>query len=371
MRNIFIALLIALLHVACTKKTDDGFVINGSLSGQSDGVEVFLFDLQKGRDIQKSILKDGKFRFYGRAEGIEKFMVHDATFQSYKTVWLENSTIQMEVLNADYESASISGSEIQKEGELWEELITPLYKKREQLSKRLENEEQSGDSIKSRLSKEIADIDKEITEENHDFIKVHSDFKLASLLLFENKEIFGKEITRVLFKNLKADVRTNYWGEKLDLYLNNSFELAVGDIMPDIVLPDTSGQSRSIESFKGNYVLLEFWESACHSCIDENAVLRTVYRDYNSQGFEIYAVSLDKEKSNWQETLERDSVSWLTVSDLKGLNGDVAIRFEIEYLPLNYLIDPNGLIISKNIRGNALIEKLHDLYSKSNKDSQN
>ena len=363
MRNKFIVLSIVLLHLACTKPAGDGFEINGSLSGQSDGIEVFLFDMQKGRDIQKSILKDGKFRFYGKVEGVEKFMIHDATFQSHKTVWLENSMVEMEVIKADFESAHVIGSEIQKEGELWEELITPLYKKREKLNKQLGNEEQLDDSLKSRINKEIATIDKEITEQKHDFIKVHSDFKVVSLLLFENKEVFGKENTRVLYANIKEDIKSNYWGKKLDLYLNHSIDLSVGDILPDILLPDISGKNISIESYRGNYVLLEFWESACHACIDENALLRDVYRNYHPQGFEIYAVSLDHEKSNWQETLERDSVSWNTVSDLKGLNGDIAIRFEIEYLPLNYLIDPNGLIISKNIRGSDLMDKLEGIYS--------
>ena len=365
MRNQFVIITILFILMACEKPIDPGFEINGSLLGRPDGVEVFLYDTQKGRDVQKSIVKEGKFRFFGRVEGVEKFLVHDATFQSYKTVWLENSTIQMEVLNADFESASVSGSEIQKEGELWEELITPLYKKREQLNKKLENAGHSDDSFRSRINKEIGNLDKKITKQKHDFIKSHSDFKVVSLLLFENKEIFGKENTRVLYTNLKEDVKSNYWGKKLDLYLNHSLDLSVGDILPDILLPDISGENISIESYRGNYVLLEFWESSCNSCSDENAFLRDVYRNYHPQGFEIYAVSLDHEKSNWQETLERDSVSWITVSDLKGLNGDIAIRFQIEYLPLNYLIDPQGIVLLKNVRGSDLSENLERIYSKN------
>ena len=367
LRNKGIIIAILLLLTGCGKPVELGFEINGSSFGFSDGTEVFLFDIEKGRDVQKSLVQEGKFRFYGSVEGIKKFLVHDSRFELYKTVWLDNSSFQMKVSNGDFESASTSGSEIQRQGEKWEERIIPLYKKREQLYKKQEKAEGSGAAIKTAIKRDIQAVDKEIVNQNQSFIKDHSDLKIVSFLLFESKEVFGKEITKTLYSNFQKDIKLNYWGRKLDLYLNHSYTLSIGDTIPEILLADISNKAISIGAYRGGYVLLEFWESSCHSCSDENAFLREAYRSYHHYGFEIYGISLDHEKSSWQQALERDSVSWTTVSDLEGFNGDIALCFQIEYLPLNYLINPQGIVLLKNIRGRDLSEELEKIYTPKTK----
>ena len=140
------------------------FEINVSSFGFSDGTEVFLFDIEKGRDVQKSLVKEGKVRFYGSVEGIKKFLVHDSRFELYKTVWLDNSSFQMKVSNGDFESARTSGSEIKREK--WEERIISFYKKREQLYKKREKAEGSEAAIKTSIKRDIQAVNKEIVNQN-------------------------------------------------------------------------------------------------------------------------------------------------------------------------------------------------------------
>ena len=153
LRNKGIIIAILLLLTGCGKPVELGFEINGSSFGFSDGTEVFLFDIEKGRDVQKSLVKEGKVRFYGSVEGIKKFLVHDSRFELYKTVWLDNSSFQMKVSNGDFESARTSGSEIKREK--WEQ----LYKKREKA-------EGSEAAIKTSIKRDIQAVNKEIVNQN-------------------------------------------------------------------------------------------------------------------------------------------------------------------------------------------------------------
>ena len=127
---------------------------------------------------------------------------------------------------------------------------------------------------------------------------------------------------------------------------------------PDFTLPDTTGTPVSLSSFKGKYVLVDFWASWCGPCRQENPNVVRAYNQFKDKNFTILGVSLDKNKNAWLEAIKNDGLTWNHVSDLKYWNSEAAALYEVQSIPYNVLIDPNGKIIAEDLRGGDLIKTL-------------
>ena len=135
----------------------------------------------------------------------------------------------------------------------------------------------------------------------------------------------------------------------------------VGKPAPELALPDASGRTISISSFRGKFVLVDFWASWCGPCRAENPNVVKAYQEYKSRNFAILGVSLDKEKAPWQEAIHEDKLDWTHVSDLKFWNSKAVETFKFNGIPFNVLIDPTGKIIAQSLRGDDLENKLKEV----------
>ncbi|RYZ90861.1 MAG: AhpC/TSA family protein [Proteobacteria bacterium] len=127
---------------------------------------------------------------------------------------------------------------------------------------------------------------------------------------------------------------------------------------PEFVQPDVNGKPISLASFKGKYVLLDFWASWCKPCRMENPNVVKAYNEFKDKNFTVLGVSLDQEKNAWQEAIKKDGLTWTHASDLKFWSNEAAALYEVQSIPANFLIDPSGNIIAQDLRGEDLTETL-------------
>jgi peroxiredoxin len=135
----------------------------------------------------------------------------------------------------------------------------------------------------------------------------------------------------------------------------------IGDIAPDIFLPNPQGKMISLSSLKGKYVLIDFWASWCAPCRQENPNVVRMYQTYKDKGFEIYGVSLDQDKDAWIDAIQRDGLTWAQVSDLNGWRAAPAQTFGVRAIPATVLLDKEGKIIARDLRGEELEQKLKEV----------
>jgi len=136
---------------------------------------------------------------------------------------------------------------------------------------------------------------------------------------------------------------------------------AIGQITPEIEMPNPDGQVIKLSSFRGKYVLVDFWAKWCGPCRRENPNVVKAYNKYKGKGFEVFGVSLDRNKEDWVQAIQEDGLTWTQVSDLKYFESQAATDFNISAIPFSILLDPQGKIIAKNLRGAALDKKLEEV----------
>lgn len=227
----------------------------------------------------------------------------------------------------------------------------------------LQKQMDSVDNGRKQLRKEHSD--KLVNDYEFNFIKTHPNSWLSFVLL-QTHLIRGNDISLD-----KADSLYGYLSSSLKKYpavkslkglIDGRKNAAVGNPAIDFSEKDIAGNTIKLSSYRGKYVLIDFWASWCHPCREENPNLTAAYHKYKDKGLNILSISLDGTRDSWIKAVNQDKLEWLQVSNLKAFEDESVLKYGIHSIPSNFLIDPKGIIVAKNLRGEELQQKFAEIF---------
>jgi len=186
---------------------------------------------------------------------------------------------------------------------------------------------------------------------------------IAGYRTYKKMELSKKEL-REIYAGLTERIKNSAYGQAVKRYTEMADVPEVGDPYADFTFPNVKGVKVKLSDFKGKYIFVDFWASWCSPCRYQNPKLKRLYETYKSNKFEILGVSIDSEEEPWIKAVEKDKLTWINVLSEGGRTSEVSQLYGINGLPDNLLINPDGVIIKRNIKADALEELLANLFSK-------
>ncbi|MCK9211965.1 MAG: AhpC/TSA family protein [Ignavibacteriaceae bacterium] len=353
----FIILVAVLLYFMSSKilsQNNSGFEIIGSVKGVVDSSWVFLID---HKIIDSSIVLNNKFVLKGKVTGPTNCVLTLKDSRDYKFFWVENKPMEFKAEKGNFLEAAITGSSTQNEQDILNSKIIPLRKQRDSLN----NVYQVSDSafINNQLNK----LDQQEKKISVDFIKTYTNSIVSVHILNVYKTSWGKKSVSKLFNRLSHNMKQSTEGKSIETYIMVNKNPKIGDHFFDFELPNGDGKIMKLSEIKGKAVLLDFWASWCLPCREENKRLVEIYAKFHPKGFEIFGVSGDINRNSWLNAVKQDNLIWENVRGEKGDESIPFLTYGIRGIPDNFLINEDGKIIGRDVRGDKLNEVLRKLLN--------
>jgi peroxiredoxin len=374
MKNI-ILLLMAILPTAIYAQRED-FKITGSFTSKLEGKVHYNYS-ERGISVQDSVeVVDGKFKIKGKILGIQKayFSFKPKGVTDIRRAWRDSRTIFLEpgtfkiVATDSMATAEIVGSAINTEYDAYMAPLNEVARERKPFWDEY-IKIKAADRVNNPRAKALKDkIDHttELREEQlRKYVTTHpkSYFSIEAIIDLMGPYVVVEK-AEDLWAGLDPQLKKSYNGQVIESVILGSKATDVGSKAPAFAQPDTTGKIVKLGDIKGKYVFVDFWASWCHPCRAENPNVLKAYNAYKGKNFAVVGVSIDFEKDHdkWMKAIKEDGMPWTQLLSPANIDGGAMKTYGIRAIPANFLIDPNGIIIAKNLHGPELQKKLAELF---------
>ena len=319
--------VLAMMVVTSCTEEKKGYIIDGEISDVKDGMVYLKKYVDKSFvDVDSAVITDGKFKFEGVAP---EALAHGLTTQKESrrplVFFLDNDVMNVK-LNESDKKLIVTGSP-----------VNDIYMANAPIVR------SKGYSLDSLLNVHPA------SPVSAYFVVKDFAYKLN---LEEMKSVRSK---------LDVSLDGTFYVQQIESMIARMEKVQVGSEAPDFTLPDVNGNPVSLSSFRGKYVLVDFWAAWCPDCRKENPNIVSAWEKYKNKNFAILGVSLDRNRDQWLAAIEKDKLTWTQVSDLKYWSSEAAVLYCIRWIPMSFLIDPEGKIVAIGLEGEELHNKLEEL----------
>lgn len=372
MRYISLFALLSFVFVSCGGGKSNTAFITGTVK-DADGQYVYLEELnfQKTNVIDSCKVENGKFTIKKKAGAMNYYQLRLGNYvvQTAQNTAPTNLIILLtdssETITVDADGKNfnikptIKGS---RQTTLLEQLNAEILKGEsviDSVNAVYNSDRENFDmasaekTVANVMTSRISYMKKFIDEHPTDFVCLQA---LAMLNTDADYEYFKK-----VSENLSIALPKNGWVMNLKERVSQLGNIVIGNEAPDFTIKTPNDENISLKSFRGKFVLVDFWASWCKPCLEENPVVVSAYAKFKSKNFEVFGVSLDQNKQAWIDAIAKNKMTWKHGSDLQFWDSAPAIMYNVQSIPYNILVDPQGKIIAKNLRGEQLDQKLTEV----------
>ncbi len=362
-KTLFPLAVLALSLAACNSTTK--YTINGTVEGEQTGTVYLLkYANQKMDTLVKAPITDGKFTMEGTVEGITDATLTIEGKRGRTPIFLENTAFTVALNPANPMENKIEGGATQNLANQFMSIESSAMKLQSDLRSQYAQAYQNQDTVKIKeLVEKFNQVGNEVQTKIDSLMKANHDSYIAAYMIASQMGGMSLEDLTAKYEALGDNAKATEPGKRIAERIEKVAAVAVGKVAPDFTLNTPEGKPLSLHSIKGKVKIIDFWASWCGPCRGENPNVVKVYEEFHPKGLEILSVSLDNNKEAWLKAIEDDKLTWNHVSDLQGWNNAAAQLYGVNGIPHLIVLDENNVIVAKNLRGDALKEKIAELLN--------
>ena len=360
-------IITSLLIISCSSSND--FTINGTIDAD-DGSKVYILQADQNNQPfvkDSTIIKNSKFKFSGEAATPEISYFQVEGINGYVLSIIESGKINAEIFKDSVSTSLVTGTKSNNDFNKYRTETKSLVQNINKIAYDQQQAIFNNDlELASKLKKDLSRKEQEVILYEWDFLVNNTDSYMSALLLevfmVENKvnkdsiiEVFNTFTNRIKISNVGKNIT--------DLLRQYEDPINIGELAPDFTAHSLDGENITLSENLGKVTLIDFWAAWCRPCRIENPNLVRLYKKYNSSGLQIIGVSLDRTKEQWEKAVSDDNLPWIHVSNLNFWNDPIARQYSIRAIPQSFLLDENGYVIAKNLRGLSLDQSVESALS--------
>jgi peroxiredoxin len=359
-------ILFLILAVATSCATEPKFRITGTIDGGENATVILQKRIPGGYEvIDSTVLVNGAFEMTGVIDYPQMVILAIKDKRGGLNFYIENSDIAINGHADSLYLASVTGSKTQAEFDTYKAAFDESNNEMSKVYDRYREARMAGsDLLASEIEKELEAIDAMQTELKKEFINNNPASYVTPVVLNELSYSLEAADMEALLGKLDTSLNKVQIVVSMNERLVQLKAVSVGQKAPDFTLNDVDGNPVSLYSKLGGntkLLLVDFWAAWCGPCRQENPNVVKVWKEYNKKGFDVFGVSLDRNKEDWVKAIEDDQLTWTHVSDLKYWDCAPAKQYAVNSIPANFLLDGEGVIVGHNLRGEALAAKVKEL----------
>lgn len=363
----FLAFALLLILVAACSSKPEGFTISGAVEGMvPDGTRVYLRKTDENNrpvDVDTTEILGSNFVFSGSQESPEVYYVFIESVRGSIPIIVENEAITVRAQKDSLFYANVEGTLQNEIFADFRDASRELASKAQSMNRDMREAATTRDTaVMNSIREEYFELQQEAKDMEINFVKEHPNALISALLITKvmaTKALPDAEI-KELFDALTPEIKATNVGKSIKETLESNAKTAIGTKAPNFSAPTPTGEELALNDVLGKATILDFWAAWCKPCRAENPNVVRIYNKYKEQGLSILGVSLDRRAEDWKKAITDDGLEWHHVSNVRYFD-EIADLYNVSAIPATFILDENGIIVAKNLRGPELEAKVSEL----------